>query len=479
MAYDLIPRVDDSAHRLLFKIAAATSDVADPPNPDESENQLLRRIAAATAAGAGSGAGATPAFADITGAPADNAALATALDAKVNGTGGGTLATGGFTLTVPATGTAALLGTANVFTAAQRFPTGSAAATSLNFGAAGTGIFGSGSTLDFATGGLTRWTIDGNGILQGGTNSIALTGNMLGNFYYARGGWYALGASDDVILARKAAATLQLGADAAGVTNQMLTAASRITSNGVGANLTIAPGNGRGGAGGSLILSTFDTQGAGVIGNLQSRLTIDTAGLSTFSGRVGITAGSVTTSPLSVTQTWNNAGVTCRGLEYAVTNTNSASDSTLFRLLGGATGTTQALALSAATGALTIGASNNSTSFTMQGSDRVATMNLGAFGNEFRFGHVQLGLENVMLRFTDANAVTRYGTIYGQEANVLALRDGGGGTTGSAWEMLEMTAPATPAANRLRLYVDDNGSGKTRLVVKFSDGSTTVLAIQP
>ena len=52
MAYDLIPRVGDSAHRLLFKIAAATSDVADPPNTDESENQLLRRIAAATAAGA-------------------------------------------------------------------------------------------------------------------------------------------------------------------------------------------------------------------------------------------------------------------------------------------------------------------------------------------------------------------------------------------------------------------------------------------
>jgi hypothetical protein len=34
-------------------------------------------------------------------------------------TGDGTVATGGFTLTVPATGTAALLGAANVFTAAQ------------------------------------------------------------------------------------------------------------------------------------------------------------------------------------------------------------------------------------------------------------------------------------------------------------------------------------------------------------------------
>ncbi len=36
-------------------------------------------------------------------------------------TGGGTVATGGFTLTVPATGTAALLGTAQTFSAAQTF----------------------------------------------------------------------------------------------------------------------------------------------------------------------------------------------------------------------------------------------------------------------------------------------------------------------------------------------------------------------
>lgn len=87
MAYDLTPRVGDSAHRLLFKIAAATSDVADPPNPDAPENQLLRRIAAATAAGAESG-GADVAFADITGAPGDNAALAAALALKLDAAGG-------------------------------------------------------------------------------------------------------------------------------------------------------------------------------------------------------------------------------------------------------------------------------------------------------------------------------------------------------------------------------------------------------
>lgn len=65
---------------------------------------------------------------------------------------------------------------------------------------------------------------------------------------------------------------------------------------------------------------------------------LDKAG-GTMTGALAITAGSLTSSPLAVTQTWNNAGVTCRGFEYAVTNTNSAADSTLMRLLGGAAGT--------------------------------------------------------------------------------------------------------------------------------------------
>ena len=45
------------------------------------------------------------------------------LGAATTITGGGTVALGGFTLTVPATGTAALLATANVFTAVQQFQT--------------------------------------------------------------------------------------------------------------------------------------------------------------------------------------------------------------------------------------------------------------------------------------------------------------------------------------------------------------------
>lgn len=90
----------------------------------------------------------------------------------------------------------------------------------------------------------------------------------------------------DLFLLRNAAATLQLGRNAAGVTNQMITAANRITSDGVGANLTIAPGNGRGGAGGSLILSTYTTGGAGVAGTLTPRLYVNGPnGLLQFGGQ--------------------------------------------------------------------------------------------------------------------------------------------------------------------------------------------------
>lgn len=84
-----------------------------PVPPPVSVPTLLNAIRLAAASGGGGGA----AWGAITGTLSAQTDLQTALDAKVNGTGGGTIATGGFTLTVPATGTAALLGTANVFSA--------------------------------------------------------------------------------------------------------------------------------------------------------------------------------------------------------------------------------------------------------------------------------------------------------------------------------------------------------------------------
>lgn len=59
-----------------------------------------------------------------------------------------------------------------------------------------------------------------------------------------------------------------------------------------------------------------------------------------------------------------------------------------------------------------------------------------------------------------------------REAKVLSIAN-------SAWEFEEMTAPAAPAANRARLFCQDNGSGKSRLCVRFPTGATQVLATEP
>jgi hypothetical protein len=44
---------------------------------------------------------------------------------------------------------------------------------------------------------------------------------------------------------------------------------------------------------------------------------------------------------------------------------------------------------------------------------------------------------------------------------------------------VEMTAPAAPAANGFRLYGEDNGLGKTRLMVRFGTGVPQQIAIEP
>jgi hypothetical protein len=43
----------------------------------------------------------------------------------------------------------------------------------------------------------------------------------------------------------------------------------------------------------------------------------------------------------------------------------------------------------------------------------------------------------------------------------------------------EMTAPAAPAANGYRIYGEDNGSGKTRLMAIFASGAAQQIAIEP
>jgi len=73
---------------------------------------------------------------------------------------------------------------------------------------------------------------------------------------------------------------------------------------------------------------------------------LDKAG-GTMTGALTINAGTLETAGLTHQQTWNSGGTTCRGMEVKVTDTASASDSTLLRVLGGAGGTEERFSIRA------------------------------------------------------------------------------------------------------------------------------------
>lgn len=195
-------------------------------------------------------------------------------------------------------------------------PTGATAATGWSTGGTAIGVnldVMAGNFLDFRVDGVQKLSVANNGsIVSGGliqAGSYLRAGNIWANatvnvlelYSNACSIWIG-GDATAIELRRGGSYCLQLGTDAAGVSNQHLKACNRITSDGVGANLTVSPGNGRGGAGGSLLLSYYTTAGAGVAGTLTTALTINTLGeiipvLPTSSA--GLTTGAL----------WNNLGI--------------------------------------------------------------------------------------------------------------------------------------------------------------------------
>ncbi len=142
----------------------------------------------------------------------------------------------------------------------------------------------------------------------------------------------ATNAPDTFLLRGAAAATLQMGVNAAGVTDQLFKGPDRITSDGVGGNLTIAGGRNRGAsAGGSIIFQTSPAAGAGVTGTLATVLTIDSTKEATFvggitslrsdvaaAGRYGFLARSTFTSPADGQANFTNNAISAGiGLDFS------------------------------------------------------------------------------------------------------------------------------------------------------------------
>lgn len=89
-------------------------------------------------------------------------------------------------------------------------------------------------------------------------------------------------------------------------------------------------------------------------------------------------------------------------------------------------------------------------------------------------GIKQQGTTGILLRAVD------FGVAGEPFLQVVDLANGDVAATHTRFvELDEITPPANPSANKARLYVQDNGAGKTQIVVQFPTGAVQVLATEP
>jgi hypothetical protein len=233
--------------------------------------------------------------------------------------------------------------------------------------------------------------------------------------------------------------------------------------------------------------------------------------IKTFASAAPITVagGTVTdpSTPLTVTQTWNDGADTFIGADMTITNTASAAASRLMRLQYGAAGSETSRFEVNPVGAITL--SNGTLSATMRQLtwNTVTNIAFAAIGSSAAYDILAPGI-NCIDRWgagdTDFLVTASYNrdgtslardkplwwsddaqnlfnqdtTIFRASAGVLGVR-GANTTTGGGLNFLEQTAPAAPGANQAVIYAEDNGSGKTRLMVRFPTGAAQVLATEP
>lgn len=81
------------------------------------------------------------------------------------------------------------------------------------------------------------------------------------------------------------------------------------------------------------------------------------------------------------------------------------------------------------------------------------------------------------MAYTDRAVTLASGnTVLGTDGS-LVLDTGGG--AGYLQLREQSSAPGAPGADRARLYCEDNGAGKTKLMVRFPTGAAVQLAIEP
>lgn len=169
---------------------------------------------------------------------------------------------------------------------------------------------------------------------------------------------------------------------------------------------------------------------------------------------LAIAAGTATTdvNALNVTQTWNAAGVTFTAIKHVITDTASANGSLAFQILGGASGTTNIFSI-----------------------DRAGSVAVGNVTNSLVAG--QLCTANSVRVAAGASFFWNTRSILQSPSDGIIQMYNNAGSAGCALDFLESTAPSG-TANTARLFAQDNGAGKTQLMVIFGSGAAIQLAIE-
>jgi len=308
-----------------------------------------------------------------------------------------------------------------------------------------TGFYKStGNIVDFSAGGAQAMRFSSNGFFFT-TSAGKVVVSSAGTFAFSSG--TAGAAGEDVLLTRRAAANLRLGAaDAAAPVAQTLSVQSVVggTSNTAGADFTLDGSQSTGNAQGGRFV--FRASVAGSSGTLQNSLSriADLGSMAVTGGATGrfftIYDTFTDTSNFSRVRMGYNAGAGT--FEFVSENAGS--------------GALRALRFSV------LGAQNML--FLTQNTNRLLLDydgNLGAGG------------------ISSGDNLYDWGkTVYGNN-RPRDLYVGRNFFLGAYQEMTEMTAPAAPAANSVRIYAVDNGSGKTQLMALFATGAAQQIAIEP
>jgi hypothetical protein len=366
--------------------------------------------------------------------------------------------------------------------------------------------------LEFFTGNNRLYYREGSSPVVGfGLNLILLAGAV-------QFGWTSTTPDGvlDTILTRRAAANLRLGAaDAAAPIAQTLSVQSVVagTTNTAGANLTITGSQGTGtGAGGSIV---FRVAPAGASGTAQNAL-VDAL---TIAGDRSITYAGTAITVASGTRISRQAGF--GGIVFNADNSITLGAAASFIVVSGNASlfgeAANTLALRNGTNAQTFNIYNTYTDASnyerlrifaqSAGSVIIGTQKAGtgsARALELQTDgttRLTINATNGDLTLTGAGISGPAGGTWGSpsaveitagghlrwaaRSRIYSSTDGAillldsTTTAGSSLEMLEMTAPVAPAANRVRIYAEDDGAGKTRLMALFATGSAVQIAIEP